>query len=460
MALIRRLPWPSSLAGRTTLLLLAALGAFHALSVGLHQRVLDTAVVRTRDAALAERIVAIRQALAAQPPERREAEAHALSATTIEVHWDTAPVVRPASPAAAGEGSAAHPEGLEAELRRALALADPAALRLAFEGLPPGQGGQGGHVALVSVALPDGTWLNLRAVRFPVPGGHEGMRFWPSLSIMALGIVVVSVFVVRGLTAPLRSLAAAADAMDPNGGGAEVPEDGPDEVRHTAAAFNRMRARIRRMFEEQRRALAAMSHDLMSPIARLRYRVDALEDAELRRRFGRDLDEMEAMARGVLDLLRGETEAEAPRRFDLAATLRTICDDLADRGADVAYDGPDRLAIEGRHLALKRAFANLVENAVRHGGGSAVRVALRPAGVDRRLAVEIADEGPGIPAAELDRVCEPFYRVDKARGRETGGSGLGLAVAKAAVERHGGRLALRNRPGGGLAVLVTLPTDA
>lgn len=452
--ILRRCLWPPTLAGRTLLVLLVALGAFHVLSVGLHHRVLDRAVLRTRDTALAEQIVAIRQAVAGQPPERREAEAHALSGPTIEAHWDTVPTVRASAPGLRSPTD----DGLEARLLGVLSATGAAApeFRTAYEG--EAAAGGGGHLALASVALPDGSWLNVRAARFAVVGGH-GAGFWPSLSVMAVGIVLVSVFVVRSLTAPLRDLAAAADAMDPNGGGADLPEGGPAEVRHTAAAFNRMRARIRRMFEEQTRALAAMSHDLMSPIARLKLRVDALDDPELRRRFARDLAEMEAMARATLDFLRGEAETEAPRRFDLAATLRTICDDLADRGAAVAYEGPDQLATEGRHLALKRAFANLVENAVRHGG-SAARVALRPAGPGREIVVEVEDEGPGIPEAELGRVCEPFYRVDKARGRDTGGSGLGLAVAKAAVERHGGRLVLRNRSGGGLSAVVTLPARA
>jgi signal transduction histidine kinase len=446
--------WPSTFAGRTLLLLLLALGSLHALSVGLHNQALDSALLQTRDAALAERIAAIRQAVVAQPPDRREAEAHAVSGPAIEAHWDTAPVVR----AADASHSPGRPDGLEARLRSAVAAAGAPELRLAFEGEPP-TGGEGGHLALVSIALPDGTWLNVRAARFRDIGGHD-IGFWPSLSVMALGIVLVSVFLVRSLTAPLRDLAAAADALDPNGGGADVPEHGPREVRNTAAAFNRMRARVRRMFEEQTRALAAMSHDLMSPIARLKLRADALDDPVLRNQFARDLAEMEAMARATLEFLRGEHEAEAPRRFDLAATLRTICDDVADRGADVAYDGADQLAIKGRHLALKRGLANLVENAVRHGGGSPVRVSLLSReGGPREVTVVIEDSGPGIPEAELERVCEPFYRVDKARRRDTGGSGLGLAVAKAAIDQHNGRLVLRNRPGGGLRAEVTLPVD-
>jgi signal transduction histidine kinase len=451
MAVILRYLWPSTLVGRTLLVFLLALGSLHVVSVGLHHQVLSTAVLHTNDTTMAERITAIRQALAAQAPERREAEAHALSGPGIEAHWDTTPVLR----ATDGDASPGRPDGLEAQLRNTLAAIGAPEVRLAFEG-EPGEGGRG-HLALISVALPDGTWLNVQAARSAVVNRQDA-GFWSSLSLMALGIIVVSVLVVRNLTAPLRDLAAAADALDPNGGGADLPEDGPKEVRHTAAAFNRMRARIRRIFEEQTRALAAMGHDIMLPIARLKYRVDMLEDPEQRAQFARDLSEMEAMARATLDFVRSGTETETPRHFDLSAMLRTICDDLADRGADVAYEGPDQLAMRGRHLALKRGMANLIENAVRHGAGTAVKVALHPPDRDRReIVIAVDDSGPGIPEAELDRVCEPFYRVDKARGRDTGGSGLGLAVAKATVERHGGRLALHNRPGSGLSATVALP---
>ena len=212
-----------------------------------------------------------------------------------------------------------------------------------------------------------------------------------------------------------------------------------------------MQARIDRMITDRTQALAAVSHDLRTPIARLRLRASFLDDAELQGQFDADLAEMDAMVGTTLAYLRGDQEQEARRPTDLAAILETLCDDATDAGKDVLYEGPAQARLTGRPLALKRALSNLIDNAVHYGGAARVRVCIG----ETACVVHVEDSGPGIPEDQMDSVFEPFRRLDHARGR--GGSGLGLTIARQAVEAHGGIIRLSNRPEGGLRATVVLP---
>jgi len=225
----------------------------------------------------------------------------------------------------------------------------------------------------------------------------------------------------------------------------------PREVVHAAQAFNRMQARIDRMIADRTQALAAVSHDLRTPIARLRLRASFLQDPELQRQFDADLAEMDAMVGTTLAYLRGDQEQEVRRPTDLAAILETLCDDATDAGKNVLYDGPAQARLTGRPLALKRAMSNLIDNAVYYGGAARVRVCID----DAACVVHVEDSGPDISEDQMDSVFEPFRRLDTARGR--GGSGLGLTIARQAVETNGGAITLSNRPEGGLRATVVLP---
>ena len=227
-------------------------------------------------------------------------------------------------------------------------------------------------------------------------------------------------------------------------------------MRHAAQAFNRMQARIDRLIADRTQALAAVSHDLRTPIARLRLRAGFIEDTEAQRQIDADLDEMEAMITATLAYLRGDAEQEQLRVTDLAAILETLCDDATDAGRLVSYDGPSQARLACRPIAIKRALANLIDNAVKYGG--AARVTLRDRGTLVEVAVE--DGGPGIPEAEIEAAFEPFRRLDPSRNPESGGSGLGLTIARQVAERHGGTVSLRNRAGGGLVATLTLPRPA
>jgi signal transduction histidine kinase len=220
---------------------------------------------------------------------------------------------------------------------------------------------------------------------------------------MAFGIVLVSVLVVRWITRPLRRLAEAADRFGRDPGPVPLPEDGPCEVRHAARAFTAMQARIHRLVADRTQALAAVSHDLRTPIIRLRMRAGFLEGAEAQVRMDADLDEMEAMIAATLAYLRGEAETEPVRTADVAAMLQTLVDDATDAGHAASYDGPAHAELACRPVALKRALANLGGNALEHGGAARVRLRAEPGGL--RIAVE--DDGPGIAESGLERSSSP-----------------------------------------------------
>ena len=263
---------------------------------------------------------------------------------------------------------------------------------------------------------------------------------------------------VTRLTAPVRLLGAAADRLGRDVNAAPLSEDGPSEVAAAAAAFNTMAARIRRFVTDRTFLLTAIGHDLRTPITRLKLRAEWMEDEEQRRKMLGDLDELEAMVSATLAFGRDVAGSEPASRLDLPALLRTVLDEAADArpGANVhvGYDGPETLPITGRPVALKRAVANLVANALSYGG--AARVVLRPP-ANGVVTVAVEDEGPGIPAPDLDRVFEPFQRLEPSRNRETGGTGLGLPITRNILRAHGGDVTLSNRGGGGLRATITLP---
>jgi signal transduction histidine kinase len=245
----------------------------------------------------------------------------------------------------------------------------------------------------------------------------------------------------------------AADRLGLDMNAPPLTEEGPREVRQASHAFNNMQRRLQRFVRDRTQMLAAISHDLRTPITRLKLRAELIEDEQQQKKMLSDLDEMEAMIAATLSFARDEFAHEPRAALDLAALLQTVCDEAADAADAASYDGPARFAFTGRPTALKRAFANLIDNAVKYG--AAARVALTVA--QGTVSVAIDDDGPGIAEAEFDRVFDPFYRIESSRSRETGGVGLGLAVVRSVVRGHGGDITLANRPEGGLRATVVLP---
>jgi signal transduction histidine kinase len=214
-----------------------------------------------------------------------------------------------------------------------------------------------------------------------------------------------------------------------------------------------MQGRVARFVQDRTQMLAAISHDLKTPITRLRLRAEFIEDDEQRDKMLADLDEMEAMIASTLAFARDDATSEPRLRLDLAAMVQGMVEDMEDLGADCAYSGPQTLVIQARPAALKRALSNLLDNALKYG--RTARLSVSELGGEVLLVVD--DDGPGIPEADFERVFAPFVRLEASRSRDTGGSGLGLAVARAAIRAHGGDITLANRPEGGLRVTVSLP---
>ena len=217
-----------------------------------------------------------------------------------------------------------------------------------------------------------------------------------------------------------------------------------------------MQQRLSRFISDRTRILTAMSHDLKTPITRMRLRTEMLEDSAVQAKFVRDLEEMESMVTQTLEFMRDTSAGEPVQRVNLAALLESLQSDFQDAGRPFEIGGAAAHPYPGRPLALRRCLANLVENAIRYGERAAISVE-EGAG---EVIIRILDRGPGIPEQELERAFEPFFRGEASRSRETGGTGLGLGIARNIARAHGGELVLRNRPGGGLEAILSLPRAA
>lgn len=290
---------------------------------------------------------------------------------------------------------------------------------------------------------------------------HEGQRhmadlpglFGPHLLLTLVAVIAVSLVAVRLVTRPLQNLAEAADAFGGDLDSPPLPETGPTETRRAAEAFNRMQERLRRLIAERGRALAAVSHDLRTPLTRMRLRAELVDDEALRAQINADIDDMQAMVESTLDYLRGLRENEPPQSIDMEALLASMVADEQALGRQVTLTGKVVTPYFGRLSLLKRALGNLIDNAVKYGQSARVIIDDDP----RELRLIVDDRGPGIPAADLARVVEPYVRLEGSRSRETGGVGLGLSIALDAARTHGGSLRLENRAEGGLRATLSLP---
>jgi signal transduction histidine kinase len=310
-----------------------------------------------------------------------------------------------------------------------------------------------------SIALPDGSSLGVAlasgALGTPPPRPISVLVV-ATIILIGLNIGALSLWASRGISAPLARFATAAEEFSIDRDPSPLREEGPVEVRTAARALNRLRDRIHALFADRTRMLAAISHDLRTPITRMRLRVEFIEDDTLRGQLTRDLEHMDAMVQGALSYLRDASRQERRAAFDLSSLLQTIADEFGDMGHDIRYDGPRQVVLVGNTNQFERALTNLVENAVRHG--REVRIGLHEeAGT---LLIEVADDGPGIPEGDRQRLLEPFARGDEARGRiGSEGFGLGLAIAHSIVAAHDGELTLLDNHPRGLLVRIVLPAQ-
>ena len=271
-----------------------------------------------------------------------------------------------------------------------------------------------------------------------------------ALSASVLLIVVVW-FVMARLTGPLRRLARAADRLGRGEDVPELPVAGPTEVRDLTVSFNRMQERLTRFVNDRTRMLAALGHDLRSPLTAMRVRAEMVDDDETRDSIITSVKEMQGMVEATLTFARGLTGSEPPERVNLRDYLGGLCQTLP---AEVALQGPDDTELHLRPNAMRRALRNLIENALRYG--QAARINWQKTGGEVVLTLD--DDGPGIPEDQLDKVFDPFVRLEESRSLKTGGHGLGLSIARTIIQSHGGDVTLSNRPEGGLRARVRLPS--
>ncbi|MDR3435043.1 ATP-binding protein [Telmatospirillum sp.] len=304
----------------------------------------------------------------------------------------------------------------------------------------------------IAVHLSDGRWLSVSA---GIPNQVPSRSWSFTISLVAMGLIVfaASAWAVRRVVVPLRLLGDAADRFGRDLDMGPLPETGPTELGRAARAFNRMQNSLRRLVENRSRLLAAVSHDLRTPLTLLRLRAEDVAEGENRDRMLATIADMEGLVGAALDFARQTGQSEARRPTDLTALLSSIVDDMADAGFSVSMAVAPSAVCSVQVLALKRALTNLIDNAVKYGGSA--RVALSAAA--RTIEIQIDDDGPGIPPGDLARVFDPFFRVEESRNADTGGVGLGLSIAQSIIQNHGGQIALANRPDGGLRVTVVLP---
>jgi len=325
------------------------------------------------------------------------------------------------------------------------------------EEFPGRRGEKGGRMPVLFVTvqarLADDAVVTFRHA-VPSLAVERPLRIAALLAVTGVTVALLAGWVVRRLTRPLAALAQAASGLGRNLDQPPVPETGPIEVVRAAQAFNAMQREIRTYVETRAQALAGVSHDLRLPITRLRLRTEHVEDAALRRSIESDLDAMEHMIAGTLDYLRAGADAEPMVKLNVRALVEGVADDMEALGARVRIEGEVAAPLVARAQALRRALGNLLDNARRYGGGE---IDVRLADAGGTVEIRIEDRGPGIPAAERERVFEPYVRLEASRSRNTGGTGLGLAIARAVARAHGGDIRFEDRAGGGLAAILTLP---
>ena len=306
----------------------------------------------------------------------------------------------------------------------------------------------------VGVALPDGTMISARVLRDPRPRSFWAGSWTATLLFAIVSVSLLSLWAARALTSPLSAFARAAENFSVNGTAAALPERGPEEIRSVAKALNRMRERITALIDDRTKMLAAISHDLRTPITRMRLRAEFIEDEVHRHRMMGDLDQMRSMLEAVLSFLRNDRKLEAMTLTDIASSLQLVADQFADIDYKVTYQGPEHAMAIVRPDDLTRSVTNLVENSVRYGAHVTVRLTTST----DTATIEVEDDGPGISDARKEVMLEPFVRGDDARNMdETTGFGLGLSIARAIVLAHGGKLSLNDRKPHGLIVRIVLP---
>lgn len=425
------------LVGRILIILLLTVSVEFCTSTMLYERASQFSLREDEAHRLAEHLVITRKLIAERPPRERPAMASLLTTDRYDVRWGESlpdpPRMAPELREMRDQIVSWEPSLADSEMR----------LQLKSPGL--------NSMVVGGMTLPDGSWITFgtRDVEsgWDLAIGRVILALVPAMALLVIGSLLIS-----NTLKPIRMLAQAAERYG-YGDRIILPEVGSGEVLRVVKAFNAMQDRIQRLIQDRTQALAAVGHDLRTPISRLRLRIDMVADGATRDAMQRDAIEMETMIASLLAFLGGDENDQPRVRSDIAVMAATVVDDATDHGHDVRYEGPEHFDAFVRLYDLKRALDNLVTNALRHA--QTVTVTLIP--MDERVILRVVDNGPGIPEADLEAAKQPFVRLDTARERNTEGLGLGLAIVERIVGAHAGELRLTNRPEGGLQADIDIP---
>lgn len=437
------------MAGRVFLILVSGIFASGALTFFLADSARRTDISHIRSLHTAERVEQLVLMLDAAPHEARGRVAAAASCNDI---------VAEISGARAGEGEP------DTELTAALLqrlgedrhIVSRKTACAARSRMPrgPSQYRQQGICRTVSLSLRDGTFLHLALQPRrspPAESPRPQLLFYLFFFAICLGLLAYAV--ARMSVKPLKQLAQAATELGRNIERPPLAERGPTEVRRAASAFNTMQAQIRRYIQERTQMLAAITHDLQTPLTRIRLRLEKVQDKELQARLIEDLSAVQTMIKDGLDLARSMNSEEPMQRADFDSILDSVCADAAEAGQDVTLGGLTEVSLAVQPNAMRRCLTNLIDNAVKYGGYARVTASRDK----NKVIVQVRDGGPGIPEDMLEAVFDPFFRLEASRSRDTGGTGIGITIARNIAGKHGGTLYLRNHPDGGLTATLELP---
>jgi len=463
--------WPRSLFGRLVGVLGVGLVLAQVLSAWINWAERDRVLLQAAGMQPVQRVADVVHLLDSMSRAERERIVGILNAPPLVVTLDRPPLGEDAR-----EDAAPHARMFSAMLRAV--LGDNRAVRVAVRSGPPGvrpgvgpwpgrhammMGPRGndangygmtpGDFRLVTqVRLEDGQWATFDT-QLPREATSLPLRLLLTLTVLLIVVLGLSFIGVRWLSRPLQTLANAAEGLGKNIHSPPLPEDGPTEVQRAARAFNTMQSRLVRYIDDRTQVLAAMSHDLKTPLTRMRLRAELLDDDDTRERFEKDLGEMQFMVTDALSALRGFEGPAQSVPVDMNALLESLQADNEEMGRQVELEGRVAAPLMGDPQRLKRCVGNLVDNAVLYGGRAYVSV---EDGL-KAVTLRIRDEGPGIPEPMLERVFDPFFRLESSRNRDTGGTGLGLSIARNIARAAGGDVSLRNLPAGGLEASLVLP---
>jgi signal transduction histidine kinase len=391
---------------------------------------------------LSGKIAVIIRSVASAPQAEQQRIVAAISDPEMEVGLDAPP----------RSGIAGRSDGYASWLRQLVEIQletlSPPVL-IGARTLPASNDGSTGKTE-VQATLQDGRRLTF-TISYGLLGNSNGLILF--LISIAIVSIVMSIWMARWIVAPIRALASAAERLGVDLTAPPLAVRGPQELRATVQAVNRMQHRLQRFLEDRTQMLAAISHDLRAPLARLRLRVELVSDGEQQRKMFDDLDSMNAMIDSTLAFARDDTRQEPRKLVDLGVLIGDVCEDIADAGGKVSFSGQRGVNASCRPTLMRRAVANLVDNAVKYGGGASVQI---NRDLDR-VVIIVDDDGPGIPTEEQEKVFEPFYRREPARDPAKAGVGLGLSIARTVAREHGGDVTLRNRGNGGLRASIELP---